>query len=70
MNELILMEIILELKTKSMAGEGGSYSNELNYLIRSIVKACNKEAEPNFYGKLYLWRYIKTIILQVVKMNR
>ena len=38
--------------------------------IRSTVKACNKEAEPNFYGKLYLWRYIKTTILQVVKMNQ
>ena len=37
---------------------------------RSIVKACNKEAEANFYGKLYLWRHIKTIILQVVKMNQ
>ena len=38
--------------------------------LRSTVKACNKEAEPNFYGKLYLWRHIKTIILQVVKMNQ
>ena len=27
------------------------------YKKRSTVKACNKEAEPNFYGKLYLWRH-------------
>ena len=45
-------------------------SNLFNNWIRSTVKACNKEAGPNFYGKLYLWRHKKTIILQVVKMNQ
>ena len=39
------------------------------YCPRSTVKACNKKARPNFYGKLYLWRHIKTTILHVVKMN-
>ena len=39
------------------------------YTQHSTVKACN-EVGPNFYGKLYLWRHIKTIILQVVKMNQ
>ena len=36
--------------------------------LRSSVKACNNEAEPNFYGKSVTSH--KTIILQVVKMNQ
>ena len=32
----------------------GRISKDDVNIQRSTVKACNKEAEPNFYGKLYL----------------
>ena len=62
----------LQLQTVSISRKMNTDSKDKQFspLQRSTVKACNKEAEPNFYGKLYLWRQINTIILQVMKMNQ
>ena len=40
------------LKEKKFSG------GDKNAALLRHVKACNKEAGPYFYGKLYLWRHI------------
>ena len=46
----------LQLQTVSISRKMNTDSKDKQFspLQRSTVKACNKEAEPNFYGKLYL----------------